>query len=625
MGTVNGSGPTNIETAFAQLKNVDEQAELRVVKAKNGEIQVKTGQAKGRFRQYRIIPFVSKIVTLYQQKQLVKQLQQLSPQTQIPLNERKVVTLETARSFLQGIQPQASSANSEDVHPVSPTPGTSAAPSRSIDELDRLFLFTKEGDTSGRLQEALNNTEDLEFVKNLESQLNHFKHELTADPNSQQNKNYTAVKFRTAELTGINLVKQLREENSSVTEQQIRDQLELTKFSGRNSLNLRLQEAAIQSALIYLENHPVEVGPSATSSETHTLEASPSDIVADYYLRGFEDQVTDIDNFHKQFEEGLHGLGKDDDAIEWIAKQITDDGDPRSDVSGATHLVKQILVGSDVSPKAFRTNKKHYNQLRDQTRGLSIEASPVPKDRSRYANITSPAETNVPIALEASDGNTYEYQGQIHANYVTVEGKNQAIATQYPINNTKNEDANNQAMGMFWRMAAQQETDIIIDLTQARDGHKPYYPTELGQTLHYDGMDVTLKDQGNNFYTYSVTDTSTGVTTELLRYNFPDWIDKTPLPADKMYQLADMMSSDAFQNMVMHCSAGVGRTGTAYAADSLITLIRQGSVNDDNIDQVVDHLIMRMRPERGPQTVQTEAQRKSLVEMYHYMKANNLE
>ena len=235
----------------------------------------------------------------------------------------------------------------------------------------------------------------------------------------------------------------------------------------------------------------------------------------------------------------------------------------------------------------------------------------IPKSGCRFKDVPSPAASNVPIAGAAN---------RLHANYVPVPGKTAAIATQYPPNNDP-------ARGAFWRMALENKTGLIMDLTQPGSKQlQPYYPQTVGDPITYDDITVTCTEQDAEGVSasYSITDTVTGETSKLNRYHVSWWEDKTPLPTEQLAQLALILGEKDYStsSVTVHCRAGIGRTGTALVATMLRDQVKNNALQPDKVQETVDELILQAREARGPNTVQTAGQRESLVKLAHHFLEN---
>ncbi|CAD5211769.1 unnamed protein product [Bursaphelenchus okinawaensis] len=157
----------------------------------------------------------------------------------------------------------------------------------------------------------------------------------------------------------------------------------------------------------------------------------------------------------------------------------------------------------------------------------------------------------------------------IHANYVaTPRSQKRYICTQGPLEAT---------VADFWRMIIQEESDNIIMLCncieKGMDKCAPYWPTQVGQTVQYDGDKVTVTHTNNNLLPNEQNVVRTFLTIkwkldgkqnerEVRHYQWVDWPDRgVPTGLNTVFNLlSSVRGSD--KPIVVHCSAGIGRTGS---------------------------------------------------------------
>ena len=206
----------------------------------------------------------------------------------------------------------------------------------------------------------------------------------------------------------------------------------------------------------------------------------------------------------------------------------------------------------------------------------------------------------------------------INANYINgeVEGsENQYIATQGCLPGTVND---------FWRMVYYENTRIIImttnEVERGRSKCTCYWPEE-GRTQVYGGIVVHTESQSTNpqyilrlFMVYHERDNPNKY--EIFHYHFTSWPDygvpSEPSPVlaflhDTNQKYREIVTAGIKPGaIVVHCSAGIGRTGTFIVIDILLNLISQNGF-DSEID--IQKSVQLLRSQRSGM-VQTEAQYK---------------
>ncbi|CAG0919424.1 unnamed protein product [Notodromas monacha] len=200
---------------------------------------------------------------------------------------------------------------------------------------------------------------------------------------------------------------------------------------------------------------------------------------------------------------------------------------------------------------------------------------PCNRPLNRYRNV-SPYDHSRIVLLNSD----VDY---INANLVEVPlADRRYILSQGPLENT---------CGHFWLMIWQQGTRAVVMLNRIVENNVPkchqYWPEEKGKIKIFDdvGLQITLlQERGEGFYivrTLLVTETSSGDCREVLQFHYTTWPDfQVPSsPAAFLSFLAAVRRSGTLENevgpAVIHCSAGIGRSGTFCLIDSCLLLLEK--------------------------------------------------
>uniref|UniRef100_A0A8D2DLR5 protein-tyrosine-phosphatase n=1 Tax=Sciurus vulgaris TaxID=55149 RepID=A0A8D2DLR5_SCIVU len=190
----------------------------------------------------------------------------------------------------------------------------------------------------------------------------------------------------------------------------------------------------------------------------------------------------------------------------------------------------------------------------------------------------------------------------INANYIRgYSGKEKAfIATQGPMINTVND---------FWQMVWQEDSPVIVMITKLKEKNEKcvlYWPEKRGIYGKVEVLVISVNECEN--YTIRNLVLKQGSHTQLVKhYWYTSWPDhKTPDSAQPLLQLMldveeDRLASEGRGPVVVHCSAGIGRTGCFIA-----TSIGCQQLKEEGIVDALN-IVCQLRVDRGGM-VQTSEQ-----------------
>lgn len=226
--------------------------------------------------------------------------------------------------------------------------------------------------------------------------------------------------------------------------------------------------------------------------------------------------------------------------------------------------------------------------------------NPANKYKNRYANIVAYDHSRVLLnPIESIAGSDY-----INANFIDGYNRQRAyVAAQGPLMETFDD---------FWRMMWEQMSSVIVMLTKLEERGRrkcdQYWP-ERG-TKNYGAIQVTLKETLHmSHYTvrkFMIKHKKYPDDDRIIKqFHFTAWPDhgvpSHPTPLLSLVRHTNSANRESVGPMVVHCSAGVGRTGTFITLDVMLQRISQ----EDSVD--VFGFVRQMRYQRNFM-VQTEAQ-----------------
>ncbi|KAG7492102.1 hypothetical protein MATL_G00011070 [Megalops atlanticus] len=288
-------------------------------------------------------------------------------------------------------------------------------------------------------------------------------------------------------------------------------------------------------------------------------------------------------------------------------------------------LSPKLFVESKISSDNFKPVpagkfEAHFNEMScDQNRGFGEEyedlstvgseqtckAAVIPQNtaKNRFTNVLPYDWSRVKLSI-INDDHTSDY---INANYMPGYGNNarQYIAAQGPLPSTVND---------FWRMIWEQRVQGVVMLTNCTEGGRvkceQYWPLDYSPCTYGDVSVRIIFEQPESNWTlreFEVTDRAASEVRLVKHFHFTAWPDHgVPDGTSALIQFRGLVrnhieSCGSVGPTVVHCSAGVGRTGTLIALDvTLQQLEKERAVG-------LAAFVHKMRLNR-PLMVQTESQ-----------------
>ncbi|KAI6230926.1 hypothetical protein M3Y95_00327600 [Aphelenchoides besseyi] len=216
--------------------------------------------------------------------------------------------------------------------------------------------------------------------------------------------------------------------------------------------------------------------------------------------------------------------------------------------------------------------------------------------RCRYKDVFCADRSRVVLRVPAGEDDF------IHANWVTGQQlQNAFICAQGPLPHTSRD---------FWLMIWQERVHHVFMLCRTVEMNRPkcaqYWPTTPGETIYYGNLmvrndGVQLSKCGNIVATALSLSAGTE-TRRIFHRQWATWPDRfIPRHVEPAMRLLELSRACPCNPTVVHCSAGIGRTGTLVAIEFLLRSLHLGV--EPNVPSIVKHI----RTQRS-QAVQTEDQ-----------------
>lgn len=279
--------------------------------------------------------------------------------------------------------------------------------------------------------------------------------------------------------------------------------------------------------------------------------------------------------------------------------------------SAGTMLLEREAATHNWRKTFMELQSKELNSEKFCSLSTKIGESSKNKYLNRYYNVLAYDHSRVIIHHN-------EEELYINANLIKVpQAKREYILTQGPLQSTVDD---------FWLMVFEKESSTILMLCNCiesdRDKSWKYWPDKgetliLGDKREGIGLEVCLDDSEDNGHyiirTLTLTHVSSGVKRTIKQFHYIDWPDfNVPDSPDNFLEfLLEVRKTDCFVNSgppIVHCSAGIGRSGTLVLVDSCLVLATIEQLSLRKVLQV----LMEMRTFRVG-LIQTEDQLKFSV------------
>lgn len=213
----------------------------------------------------------------------------------------------------------------------------------------------------------------------------------------------------------------------------------------------------------------------------------------------------------------------------------------------------------------------------------------------------------------------------LHANQIKID-EYHCIATQYPYLE--------EGMSWFWEMVLQKGS-VIVDLTNDEDmandpSVSPYFPIPLSPLslsssspsesvfVCQNGINIRFKNSAVpedlrdvTLNMYEVVRAGDSTPQEMTRFHVKSWPDSQGTGVDDLLKILKLLlpyQADAEKCPIIHCRAGVGRTGTLTALLAASRLILEGKITYANLLDEVSRTVIEGRKQRNGLFVQVSAQ-----------------
>ncbi|KAM3618268.1 uncharacterized protein V6R79_018233 [Siganus canaliculatus] len=235
-----------------------------------------------------------------------------------------------------------------------------------------------------------------------------------------------------------------------------------------------------------------------------------------------------------------------------------------------------------------------YQEIRQQSCELPCKVAKLPenKNRNRYRDVSPFDHSRIRLQLGSND--------YINASLISVEeAQRKYILTQGPLPNT---------CGNFWEMVWEQRTRGVVMLNRVIEKGSvkcaQYWPYREERDAIFEDTNFKLtfvSEDIKSYYTVrqlELENLSTQETREILHFHYTTWPDfgVPESPASFLNFLFKVRESGCLNSdegpVVVHCSAGIGRSGTFCLVDTCLLLM---SIRKDPSTVRIRDVLLEMR------------------------------
>ncbi|MCY4178156.1 MAG: protein-tyrosine phosphatase family protein, partial [Endozoicomonadaceae bacterium] len=290
----------------------------------------------------------------------------------------------------------------------------------------------------------------------------------------------------------------------------------------------------------------------------------------------------------------------------------------RFDVQQIASNAERLSAGFERVPAEFQQKLNVGQGAPDSVRGfnqlpkpqfLTAETNMMHKDgfmdkaQVRFKREGNRLPCPADSAVKNSDG-----EATYHANHVKMP-MSQFIAAQGPRENA----------GLFWNMVDQQDSEVVVDLTNASDPSTAKrsfdYTPPPGETKVYpNGAKVTNNGETRvmgGLFTVQQLEVNGKPRIRIQHNQFNDRTSGSPAELASLATLVRTISPNLAKPVTVHCTAGVGRTSTFIAIqDQVDHLANTGHAHD------IQDAAATLRNARGGSAIQTAEQWQTINQVH---------